>query len=511
MNKKTIDQLGELQGGILIWFALVVFSTTVFGYTSRNEISKNREVKILSKDKSIEGIWVGTLKSLGIGAEIVFKISEISENKFAATMDIPLERVQEIPVDKVTFQNGNLRLEMKSMRTTFEGRIKEDFSTVEGELKQGGQSIPLVLRRVNEAPKLRRPQDPNKPYPYNEEEVTYENKKAGIKLAGTLTYPQSKGPFPAVLIVSGSGMQDRNGEVLGHRPFLVLADYLTRQGIAVLRVDDRGMGGSGGSIPTFFQNTSEDFMGDVLAGIEYLKSRKEISPKEIGIIGHSEGGIIAPMAAVQSSDVAFIVLMAGTGLMAEDVLYSQNELLLRSVGASDEVLAARRAGLKQTFDILKNEKDYTKAGIKILKNARDELAKMSDKEKEALGVVEAMIELQIQVTLSPWFRFFLSHDPRTTLKNVKCPVLAINGEKDLQVSSKENLRAIEEALKAGGNKHHMIEELPNLNHFFQTAETGAITEYGKIEETISPTALELISDWIKKSLIDRKHNLTKTM
>lgn len=482
---------------IFFLFALVVFSTTIFGDTSRKEVTKDSQIKTLAKDKSIEGIWVGTLKSFGVEVEIVFKISEKSENKFAATMDIPFQRAQEKPVDKVTFQNGNLRLEMKSMWATFEGCIKNNFSTVEGQWKQAGQSIPLVLRRVNEAPKLHRPQEPKKPYPYKEEEVTYKNKKAGVKLAGTLTYPQSKDPFPAVLIVSGSGMQDRNGAVFGHRPFLVLADYLTRQGIAVLRMDDRGMGGSGGSMATFLQNTSEDFMGDVLAGIEYLKSRKEINPKEIGLIGHSEGGIIAPMVAVQSPDVAFIVLMAGTGLMAEEVLYSQNELLLRSVGASDKVLAARRAGLKQTFDVLKHEKDDTAARIKIRKIARGELAKMSEKEKEAVGVSEAMIELQIQMLLSPWFRFFLTHDPKTTLMNVKCPVLAIIGEKDLQVSSKENLEAIEEALKAVGNKHYTIKELPNLNHLFQTAETSALTEYTKIEETISPTALKLIADWIK--------------
>jgi hypothetical protein len=248
-------------------------------------------------------------------------------------------------------------------------------------------------------------------------------------------------------------------------------------------------------------------MGDVLTGVEYLKSRKEINPKEIGLIGHSEGGIIAPMAAVQSPDVAFIVLMSGTGLTGEQVMYSQNELLLRAVGASDEVLAARRASLKQTFDVLKHEKDNTAAKTRIRKIARDQLAKMSEKEKEAVGVSEAVIELQIRMSVSPWFRFFLAHDPKTTLMNVKCPVLAIIGEKDLQVSSKENLEAIEEALKSGGNKHYMVKELANLNHLFQTAETGALTEYAKIEETISPTALKLMADWIKKSLINRKHNL----
>ena len=496
---------------ILILFALVIFSTTTFGDTSQKEVTKDSQVKTLAKDRSIQGIWVGTLKSFGVEVEIVFTISENSDNKFTATMDIPFQRAQEKPVDEVTFQNGNLRLEIKSMWATFEGCVKKNFSTVEGQWKQAGQSIPLVLRRVNEAPKLHRPQEPKKPYPYNEEEVTYENKKAGVKLAGTLTYPQSKGPFPAVLLVSGSGPQDRNETVFGHCPFLVLADHLTRYGFAVLRVDDRGMGGSGGSMATFFQSTSEDLMGDVMAGVEYLKSRKEINPKQIGLIGHSEGGIIAPMAAAKSPAVAFIVLMASPGLMGEEVLYSQNELLLRAVGASDEVLATRRASLKQIFDVLKNEKDNTTARIKIRKIARDELAKMSEKEKEAIGASESMLELQIQMVMSPWFRFFLTYNPKTTLMKVKCPVLAIIGEKDLQVSSKENLEAIEETLKAGGNKHYMIKELSNLNHLFQTAETGALTEYAKIEETISPTALKLIADWIKEALGQTKGPVVYTV
>ncbi|MHC4645931.1 MAG: alpha/beta hydrolase family protein [Planctomycetota bacterium] len=483
---------------IFLLFALIIFAEPAFGETSRKEVSKGSQIKALAKNEAVEGLWVGTLKSFGVEVEIVFKISKKAENTLAATMDIPFQRAEDVPVDGVTFENGNLRLKMKSMRATFEGAIEKDFLTVEGQWKQAGQSVPLVLKRVNEAPKLRRPQEPKKPYPYKEEEAGYENEEARVKLAGTLTYPKSEGPFPAVLLISGSGPQDRNETVFGHRPFLVLADYLTGHGIAVLRVDDRGMGGSGGSVAGFLQSTSEDFMGDVLAGVEYLKSRKEINPKKIGLIGHSEGGIIAPMVAVQSPDVAFIVLMGGPGLTGEEVVYSQNELFLKSVGASDETLAARRSSLKRTFDILKHEKDNTTATKEIYRLMKDSLTKMSEKEKEAIGASASILELQIQMLISPWFRFFLTYDPKPTLMNVKCPVLAVIGEKDLQVSPKENLEAIEEALRAGGNKHYTVKELPNLNHLLQTARTGALAEYAKIEETISPTALRLIAEWIKR-------------
>jgi pimeloyl-ACP methyl ester carboxylesterase len=345
---------------------------------------------------------------------------------------------------------------------------------------------------------MQRPQEPQKPYPYKEEEVAYTNKKAKITLAGTLTLPRSERKVPAALLISSSGMQDRDESMFGHRPFLVLADYLTRRGIAVLRVDDRGMGGSGGSMASFFESTSKDFADDVLCGVEYLKTRKEIDSKQIGLIGHSEGGIIAPMVAVQSSDIAFIVLMGGTGLNGEETLLLQNELVLKTVGASDEAIATQLSSLKRTFDILKNEKNNATATNEIRKVMKDSLSKMSEEEQEVLGASEGILELHIKMMVSPWFRFFLSYHPQTTLMKVKCPVLALIGEKDVQVAPKEHLGAIEKALRDGGNKHYVVKELPDLNHLFQTAQTGSLAEYLKIEETISPTALTLIADWIKK-------------
>lgn len=336
---------------------------------------------------------------------------------------------------------------------------------------------------------LNRPQEPKKPYPYDEEEVGYENKRDGVKLAGTLTFPRGKGPFPAVLLITGSGPQDRNESLLGHKPFLVLADYLTRQGIAVLRVDDRGVGGSTGST---LNSTTENFAADVTAGIEFLKTRKEIDPKQIGLIGHSEGGLVAPMVAAQNGDVAFIVLMAGAGLTGEEVLYKQGAMIMKANGASAGQLAKQRATQESMFKILKEEKDPAAAE----KRLREELSKSLTEEEKKKS--EQTIAVHIKLANTPWFRYYLTLDPRPALRKVKCPVLALNGENDLQVSANENLREIEAALKAGGNNDGAIVRLPKLNHLFQTSETGSPNEYIKIEETIAPVALRTIGDWILK-------------
>jgi pimeloyl-ACP methyl ester carboxylesterase len=327
-----------------------------------------------------------------------------------------------------------------------------------------------------------RPQDPKPPFPYSQEEVAYESLEQGVKLAGTLTIPDSTGPFPAVLLITGSGSQNRNEEIMGHKPFLVLADYLTRRGIAVLRVDDRGVGGSSAGPPTA---TSLNLVQDVLGGVAYLKSRKEINPGKIGLIGHSEGGIIAPIAANQSPDVAFIVLMAGSGVKGEDLLLEQGRLLMHANGAGEELIQENAKVQKMLFNVIKSTSDKEAAEKQI---------------REFLSTVNPAIRdtalSQMNMALSPWMCFFVTYDPRTALLKVKCPVLAINGEKDLQVPPRQNLPAIENALRAGGNKDFKVVELPGLNHLFQTCKTGTVSEYSQIEETISPTALELIGSWI---------------
>ena len=344
------------------------------------------------------------------------------------------------------------------------------------------------------APTTERPQDPRKPFPYKEEEVTYEGKQPGVRLAGTLTLPPGrKKRFPAVLLVTGSGAQDRNETMLGHRPFLVLADYLTRRGIAVLRVDDRGIGGSYGASGS---DTSASFAGDVEAGIEFLAKRKDIDPTRIGLIGHSEGGMIAPMVAAKSSNVAFIVLMAAPGVKGEKLLEQQAALVAKARGASDEMIALNRETQEKMFELLRQGKDYIATESELREIWGEAKNKMSADDIRAMGDPDVVARQQIRAVMSPWFRYFLAYDPREALEHTRCPVLAINGELDLQVPPRQNLPAIEAALKTGGNPDFTVTELPSLNHLFQTAQTGSPAEYAKIEETLSPIALQTMGDWI---------------
>lgn len=481
---------------ILVCFFLliVIVSAAGSGCISEGDNMPDEGIENIEEIEEVEGLWMGSLEVQG-GQElrILFNISTGPEGLPTATMDSPDQGVSGIPVEKLSYKDGNLRLTVTAARGVFEGVLKEDGSALEGEWKQSGQVFPVVLTRIDEKPEIRREQDPVKPYPYDEEEVVYENKEAGIKLAGTLTTPKTEGPFPAVLLITGSGKQDRDEEVFGHRPFLVLSDYLTRQGIAVLRVDDRGVGGSTGN---FSRVTTEDFAEDALAGVEYLKSREDIDPERIGLIGHSEGGLVAPIAAVQSPDVAFIVLMAGPGVTGEEIILAQSRLVAEADGVPEETIAKNDALLKDIFSVLKTEDNDTIAGEEIRGLITDMVENLSEEEKQYSSYTEESLDSEVKVLVSPWTRYFVTYDPKPTLMKVECPVLAINGEKDLQVPPEENLRAIEEALEAGGNEDYIVKELPGLNHLFQTAKTGSPSEYATIEETMSPAALELIGHWV---------------
>jgi pimeloyl-ACP methyl ester carboxylesterase len=445
--------------------------------------------------KGIEGVWQGTLKVGAVELRVVIHIPAPKDGKRAATLDSPDQGVKGIPIDTVEFTDGKLKLVVKKAAASFEGKANKEVSAIEGEWKQGGATFPLTLKRLAKAPVLARPQNPKRPYPYRDEEVKFRNEKAGLTFAGTLTLPRSGGPFPAVVLISGSGPQDRDETVFGHKPFLVLADQLTRNGIAVLRVDDRGVGGSGGNTTL---STTDDFVGDVLSAVAYLKGRKEINARQIGLIGHSEGGIVAPLAASRSSDVAYIVLLAGTGLTGEEILYLQGQAVLKAMGANDKSLAMQRAVQEIMFKVIKEEKDNDKA-LKLIKKRLEEVfAKLTPEEQKAAEKTRGMVEAGVKSALTPWFRYFLTYDPRPALKKVRVPVLTLIGEKDVQVPPKENLKAIKEALDAGGNNDHTEKELKGLNHLFQTCKTGAVSEYGQIEETFAPSALKEISQWIGK-------------
>lgn len=447
------------------------------------------------KAASLAGSWLGTLK-VPPSAElrVVFNLTANPDGSLSGTLDSPDQGATGISISRVTFEGGRLHIEVDSVGGHYDGTPNADGSEFSGQWTQSGISLDLPIKRVKEAPKVQRPQEPKKPYPYIDEEVTYPNAKDSVTLAGTLTMPRSGGPFPAVILITGSGQQDRDESLFGHRPFLVLADYLTRRGIAVLRVDDRGVGGSKGDVS---QATSEDFARDVLAGVAYLKTRKEIDPKRIGLVGHSEGGCIAPIAATQSNDVAFIVLMAGTGVTGDVIIEGQVVSQLKAQGADQALIDMTIQSQRRVVEVIKSEADPNVAKEKIRKIVTDAVSKLDEKQKKIVEYREGYVDAQVKAATSKWLRFFITHDPKETLRKVKCPVLAINGSLDMQVPARLNLPVIEQALREGKNPDVTIKELAGLNHLFQTAKTGAGDEYARIEETMSPVALETIAKWIE--------------
>lgn len=341
-----------------------------------------------------------------------------------------------------------------------------------------------------------RSQEPVPPLPYAALEVTYANPAAGIELAGTLTVPPGEGPFPAVVLVSGSGPQDRDSDVFGHKPFLVLSDYLTRRGIAVLRSDDRGVGASGGD---FVSATTEDFASDASAAAAWLRARPEVDGDAVGVVGMSEGGLVAPMVAARG-DVAYVVLMAAPGTPGERILLRQSELIARAMGAPDGQIDYNRSVQEGVFEVIVSEPDPAERARRIEETLRARFAELSAAEKAAVGLTPAaeaqFIASQVEQLATPWFRFFLLHDPTETLRRVRVPVLAMGGGLDLQVPAEENLAAIEAALREGGNQDVTIVRLPGLNHLFQPAASGAPAEYPLISETMSEEAMETVAAWI---------------
>ena len=349
-----------------------------------------------------------------------------------------------------TIEGKTLKLAIAQAGASYEGTFSEDGQTITGKFTQG-LPFDLVFRRVAEFVKPKRPQEPKPPFPYLSEDVSFAGATAEILMAGTITTPKGDGKFPAVILVSGSGPQNRDEELVGHKPFLVWADALTKAGFAVLRYDDRGTYKSTG---TFKGSTSQDFALDTAGAVTYLKKRKDIDPKRIVVMGHSEGGLIAPIVASKDPSLAGIVLLAGPGVSGERIIEKQIPDMARAAGLSEEQI-----------------KMATEGGLQRVKQ---------------------------EMTKDTWLANFWTYDPAPTLAKVLCPVLALNGELDKQVDATLNLGAIEAALKQGGNKNYTLRVLPKLNHLLQTATTGAAQEYGQLEETVSPVALEEVIQWLKK-------------
>ncbi len=446
--------------------------------------------------KGIVGSWYGNLKIGGVELRLAIKVSGKPDGTYSGALDAPDSGRKDIPVDEILHQGEKVLLKFKVVPVLFEGMLNKDGSELTGTWTQAGQPFAVTFRRLARAPEAkRRAQEPWRPYPYIEEEVAYENRAAAVHLAGTLTLPKGSGPFPAVLLLSGTGPQDRDECLFGHRPFLVLADYLTRRGIAVLRVDDRGVGQSTGDLD---KATLEDSAADALAGLAYLKSRKEIDGKRMGLIGHSEGGSAAMVVASQSDDVAFLVMMAGPGVRGEELAQTQAAAMLRAAGATREQIEKSRRLQQDLIDALTKTTGAEATEKELRRVLARHFATLGVRERQAVGDLATFSDAQIRPWLSPRFRYYLTFDPKPMLMKVHCPILALNGEKDIVVASAENLKAIASALKAGSNSDATTKALPGLNHLFRSCKTGTFEECPKIEETISPSALEQIGDWLTK-------------
>lgn len=443
-------------------------------------------VAMIMNAQDIAGHWGGTLNIQGVKLRLVFHVSR-SGDSWTTTMDSPDQGAKGIPTGKTEYADSVLTITAPALGMKFSGKW-QGTDRIQGTFVQGGLTLPLELARVDGEVALSRPQEPKPPYPYRVEEVTFENTKAGVTLAGTLTLPEKGERYPVVVLISGSGPQDRDSEIVGHKPFLVLADYLTRQGVGVLRFDDRGVGKSSGDFGTA---TTLDFAGDVEAAVNFLKNDRKI--RNIGLIGHSEGGMIAPLVDSRSGDVAFIVLLAGPGLRGDRILLEQQKEMGKVTGATRKDLEYSSVVNRKCFDLVLESSSSEEAEVPLKKymDSLNQAGKLPANMRDERGA-----ELWRKQVLSPWMYFFVKYDPVPVLRSVKCPVLALNGSNDLQVLP-ENLGIIKKGLEAGKNRSVTVKELPGLNHLFQTCESGSPALYGTIEETFSPVALQEIGDWIK--------------
>ena len=428
----------------------------------------------------IEGYWEGQI-DLGLPKlEMAFDI-KAAENGYSATLDVPAQGAFDIPVDEITFQEGQLQLKMNTMDALYVGVLKD--SAIEGNFTQRGMNFPLNLAKAEKKEQQKaRPQDPQPPFNYRIEEVSFTNEKEGNTLTGTLTIPEGDGPFPAMVLVSGSGQQNRDGELMNHRPFWVIADYCARHGIAVLRYDDRGMGGSTGEVENA---TSLDFSYDAEAAFDFLRKQKYIDASRVGILGHSEGGVINFMLSARRPEVAFLVSLAGPAVNGIELLNAQQAALLRAQGMSEEMIQFSGNANAQLFDVVEAS------------NSREEADSLLRQLVKGWGYNEELTEQTVSQLTMPWMYYFLKYDPTEAIVKTNCPALLLNGSKDVQVVASQNLPAYEKIIANYGKTNLTLRELPDLNHLFQHCETGSPNEYFTIDETISPEVLEMVVGFVK--------------
>lgn len=446
-----------------------------------------------SAQESVEGSWTGAILVLGgaLGMSVHFARND---SGLTATMDIPQQGAAKLPLRNVRFEPPTVHFELLGGPglAVFDGELSGD--SIGGSFAQSGVNGTFWLRPAAAA--TAEPV-PAAPPPYREEEVGFAN--GDVTLAGTLTLPDSPGPHPAVVLITGSGPQNRDEEIFGFKPFRLIADHLTRRGIAVLRYDDRGVGGSSGSVQTA---TSDDFAGDALAGVALLRARPEIKHDAVGLVGHSEGALVAPIAAGRSTDVAFIVLLAGTAVPGDQILLAQGELILKANGATPEQLERQRRLQLGIFAAIRADTGWDAVLQEIEAQIRESIDALPPEQRDRISDLDTFVQTRAQQQIvgvrGPWFRFFLDFDPATALRGVTVPVLAVFGENDLQVPAPLNVGPLEQALAAAGNRDYTVRVLPGTNHLFQASETGNPNEYASLKKEFASGFLELLSDWIRE-------------
>lgn len=449
----------------------------------------------------VAGHWEGSIETPGQPLVVQVDLEE-TDGAWSGTIDIPVQGADDLPLSDVSVDGDAVRFTISGVprEPTFEGTLAN--GEITGEFRQGSARLPFRLgRETVEVEPPPRPQEPKPPFPYDAEEVEYEN--GAVTIAGTLTLPPGEGKVPAALLISGSGALNRDLELFGHKPFLVLADHLTRLGVAVLRVDDRGVGGSTGST---WQSTSRNKADDVLAGVRFLHAHDRIDPERVGLIGISEGGLVAPLALnrVPPGTVAFTVLLAGPGVPGGDLLRRQLRRIAAANGATAEMIEELAALQGRALEIIGAGMPPAEAEAALREVVAEQLAASPETAQLSGEALESAVSAAVESNLTPWFRFFIRYDPGPALGGLAVPTLALFGGKDTQVDADQNQSAMEAAFVASANGDITVHRFPEMNHLFQTAGTGSPAEYGMIEETMAPEALETISDWILERFGDQE-------
>ncbi|WP_242082915.1 alpha/beta hydrolase family protein [Aestuariivivens sediminis] len=449
-------------------------------------IPANQSFAQRTTHNSIEGIWVGKLEIPGAAT---LRIGIIVKEDGSAELNIIDQATGNIPIDEVSYLGDGVTFILNKLGITIKGRVNADKDAIESEFMQRDRKFALHLSLVDELPKLIRPQTPKAPFGYTSREVEIENKKANITLQGTLTLPKSKTKVPAVILLTGSGQQGRDQDIAGHKPFWVIADYLSENGIAVLRMDDRGIGGSTGD---FNRSTTGDFASDALAAVAYLKKCEGIDLNHIGLLGHSEGGSTAAIAACQSNDVKFIISLSGGIVNFGNIVIQQISDRLKLQNVPEENIELEMQWRRTLYEIVREPIDSSAAAEKMWHAYRI----LPENDIKAMNWPEGRMNHMVSQLLSPWWRYILSLDVISLYKKITCPALLLYGSKDMQVNAKENYALMEEAIKPNKKSNITIQIIEGVNHLYQTAGTGSEYEYVQIEETISPEVLKLISEWI---------------